>query len=254
MLPHRDRPSQNLSPSSRRCLVICVDDEPSILRALQRVLGNEPYDLLTLGDPEKVLFWMEKHPADVVLADEKMPGMRGTKLLEEVSRRSSQTACALLTAYPEPSLVARETAFPIRRLISKPWQDNLLRGDIQWLLRERGNPDGMRFVRDQLLRCAPNRKPGGPVGPVEVRIDLQASTSASVLEQLVPICIWAHHSKDRPVVILENLDRFTDSLSRLLKDLTRVVERIDARLDLQDSSGAVAAFLEASREGWRKHE
>lgn len=233
--------------AGRRAIVVCVDDEPAVLRAFERVLRNEPYELLTLGDPRKVLSWMDRQSADVVLSDERMPHMNGTALLGEVNQRSPQTHCALITAYPEPDLLARDTGFPIRRLIVKPWEDDDLRGAIRSLLVRAGDPGASGSLREELLQSHPEPKQGGPGHSVELRIDLEGMASDSFLEQLVPLCIWSHASKERPVLILENLGRYADSISGLLKNLARIVERIDARLYLRDESGSVATFLEASR-------
>jgi response regulator RpfG family c-di-GMP phosphodiesterase len=68
-----------------------------------------------------------------VLSDERMPAMNGTAFLEEVSRRSPRTNCALVTAYPE----SRTTTARILRLIGKPWDDQDLKEAIRDLLCER---------------------------------------------------------------------------------------------------------------------
>lgn len=219
--------------STSRGVVVCVDDDPAILRAYGRLLRNEPYDVLTFDDPRKALAWIERTPVDVVLSDERMPEMTGTEFLEEVSRRSPRTSGALITAFPEPGVVARRTSARIRRLIAKPWDDQDLKGTIRELLSRRPPQAEAGRIRSEA---------GGDT-PVEARIDLAGLTSSDVLEQVVPLCIWSHGSKQRPVVVLENLGLFRDPLPMLVRDLVRAVERIDARISLRDATGAVAACL-----------
>src|SRR5438128_5224187 len=83
-----------------RHVVLCVDDEPAILAALRRSLRNEPYELLTTDRPARALKWLESREISLVISDQRMPGMLGTELLEEVSQLSPSTARIILTAYP----------------------------------------------------------------------------------------------------------------------------------------------------------
>ena len=45
----------------------------------------------------------------------------------------------------------------------------------------------------------------------------------------------------------ENITKFADPLPALLGDLIRVVERLDARLSIRDTTGAVATLLAIRR-------
>jgi len=119
--------------SSSRAVVVCVDDDPAILRSYGRLLRNEPYDLIMFEDPEKALDRIARADVDLVLSDERMPRMNGTTLIEEVGRRSPRTCCALVTAYPE----CRTTSARILRLIGKPWDDQDLKEAIRDLLCDR---------------------------------------------------------------------------------------------------------------------
>ena len=127
--------------ATERHVVVCVDDEPAILSALRRSLRSEPYELLTTENPESALEWVDSRDVSLVITDQRMPGMVGTELLEEVLRRSPSTARILLTAYPgstasEPGL--REWT---ECMISKPWDEGMLRKTIRQLLGSR-DPDG----------------------------------------------------------------------------------------------------------------
>lgn len=109
-------------------VVVCVDDDPAILRCYGRIFRNEPFRLLTFDDPGKALAWIEQADVDLVLSDERMPGMTGTELLEEVGRRSPGTGRLLITACPAPGMGGAA------RVLSKPWDDQDLRGAIRHLL------------------------------------------------------------------------------------------------------------------------
>src|SRR5256884_9234882 len=56
--------------------------------------------LLTTESPEHALKWVGTREVSLVITDQLMPGMAGTELLEEVSKRSPSTARIILTAFP----------------------------------------------------------------------------------------------------------------------------------------------------------
>jgi response regulator RpfG family c-di-GMP phosphodiesterase len=120
-----------------RHVVVCVDDEPAILSALRRSLRAEPYELLTTGSPESVLKWVGTRDISLVITDQRMPGMEGTELLEEVSRRSPSTARILLTAYPGATISTPGLRHRTECMISKPWDNVMLRKTIRQVLGDR---------------------------------------------------------------------------------------------------------------------
>ncbi|MBV8878407.1 MAG: response regulator [Planctomycetaceae bacterium] len=120
----------------RHC-VVCVDDEPAILAALRRSLRLEPYDVLTTESPEDALRWISTRDVSLIITDQRMPGMQGTELLEEVSRSSPSTARIILTAYPGAAYSTPGLRRWLECMISKPWDSGMLRRTIRHLLWER---------------------------------------------------------------------------------------------------------------------
>ena len=66
-------------------IILFVDDEESVLKALQRVFRREGYHLLTAGSGPEALDILAQDKPDVVISDFRMPEMNGTELLREVS-------------------------------------------------------------------------------------------------------------------------------------------------------------------------
>lgn len=129
----------------RRCkrepVILCVDDDPGILSALRRSLRDEPYEVLTAAGSEEALGWLEELAVDLVLTDQRMPGMQGTELLEEVRKRYPGTARALLTAYRTPSTVRKGLESGTETFLYKPWSDEFLIETIRRMVGGR-DPDG----------------------------------------------------------------------------------------------------------------
>lgn len=117
--------------------VLVVDDDRGLLAAFQRLLQREPYDVLTTDRPGLVLEWLAGKDISLVIADQRMPEMMGNRFLEEVWRRSPTTVGIILTGYPDRTPAPPEGARGPRCVISKPWNEDLLKRTILKLLSER---------------------------------------------------------------------------------------------------------------------
>ena len=127
---------------SKDPVVLCVDDDPSTLSALRRVLRPEPYEVVTSATPEEALKRIETGTVELVISDHRMPGMSGADLLERVRRTSPGTIRVMLTGFPESGLVSYGLAHGIDWLITKPWSDAALRGALRQLLEAREDGAG----------------------------------------------------------------------------------------------------------------
>jgi DNA-binding NtrC family response regulator len=101
--------------------VLCVDDEPNILRALTRSLHGR-FELVTAVGPHAGLEALEREgPFTVVLSDMRMPGMDGVEFLTKVSQRWPQTVRMLLTGMGDTDAADRATREGvIYRTLAKP--------------------------------------------------------------------------------------------------------------------------------------
>lgn len=62
--------------------VLIIDDEPAVLRCLDRALRLRGYDVTTAPRADAALILMKKRHFDVILSDIDMPGMRGDQLVK----------------------------------------------------------------------------------------------------------------------------------------------------------------------------
>src|SRR6185436_2178060 len=86
--------------SARKEVILCVDDDPSVLSSLRRLLRGESYDLVTADNPQLAMEWIEKGGVSLVLIDQRMPGTSGSDFAERVQKVSPDTLRVMLTAYP----------------------------------------------------------------------------------------------------------------------------------------------------------
>jgi len=119
-------------------VVLFVDDEPEITEGLKRTLRKEPYDVITANSASAALELLEAYGVDVVISDEKMPGMTGTEFLAIVKNRYPETIRMVLTG--QASLEAAIRAINdgrIYRFLTKPCNDMDLAFTIQQALRQK---------------------------------------------------------------------------------------------------------------------
>jgi thioredoxin reductase (NADPH) len=114
----------------RRPALLVVDDEPPVLRAVQRDLRGrfgEQYRVLRAGsgaEAEDVMRELRKRgdPLALVLADQRMPGMTGVELLESARELYPKAKRALLTAYADTgAAIAAINQAQIDYYLQKPW-------------------------------------------------------------------------------------------------------------------------------------
>ncbi|HLY74899.1 MAG TPA: response regulator [Planctomycetota bacterium] len=234
-------------PGSRKPRVVCIDDDPEVLASLKRLFRREPYEFLLTEHPARVLEWICEQPVDLIIADQRMPEMDGVSLLEVVRDYSPDTACLILSGFPDTAVIVEESGLSIERLVSKPWDNEDLRESIHRLLDKRGsygNRDGQ--CRDTLSFTTPAPALEGiRQMPAWIRIDCSGKNARAVAAQVLAICEQAPTDGKRPKVVLENVRRLDDSLSRLLKGLARAVAWFHLPIDLRDESGCIGAFLDA---------
>ncbi len=77
--------------------ILLVDDEPRLLEGLKRALRKEPYTIVTAGSATAALHIMRGDVFDVVISDQDMPGLTGTKFLQIVHEEFPDTVRFMLT-------------------------------------------------------------------------------------------------------------------------------------------------------------
>ncbi|MGE4545427.1 MAG: response regulator [Pedobacter sp.] len=104
--------------------ILLVDDEVHVVKALQRALIEEDYEIITANSGEEALETLSRHAVKVIVCDERMPGMSGAELLSIVNTRHPQIVRILLTGYATlESAMKAVNEGEIWRFFTKPWSD-----------------------------------------------------------------------------------------------------------------------------------
>ncbi len=107
--------------------ILFVDDEPRITSALRATFRRD-FNVVVANSGAEALRILEKHQIDVLVSDERMPGMLGHELLSKVSRMYPQTMRILLTGFTDKrAIIDSINDGEIFRFVNKPWQNDEMR-------------------------------------------------------------------------------------------------------------------------------
>jgi len=107
--------------------ILFVDDEKRVLNAM-RGLFRRDYDLFLANAGADAIRIATENEIDVIVADQRMPGMTGIEVLGEIKKRSPRTVRILLTGYADPSAVEGSINIgEVFRFLSKPCPPKTLR-------------------------------------------------------------------------------------------------------------------------------
>jgi EAL domain-containing protein (putative c-di-GMP-specific phosphodiesterase class I)/CheY-like chemotaxis protein len=117
-------------PRPERTLLL-VDDEENILSSLRRLLRRDGYTILTATGGKAGLELMATHPVDVIVSDQRMPGMTGVEFLQKAKQMDPNSVRMVLSGYTDlQSVTDAINEGDIYKFLTKPWDDAMLRANI----------------------------------------------------------------------------------------------------------------------------
>ena len=151
--------------------ILLVDDEENILAALCRVLRREGYKILTARSGSEGLEQLRNHRVDVIVSDQRMPGMSGVEFLRQAKASYPETVRVVLSGYTElQSITDAINEGSIFKFLTKPWDDDLLVAKFAEAFRYKDLLDDNRRLTRELM--AANEKLHALLEEKEHRLEL----------------------------------------------------------------------------------
>jgi len=79
--------------------ILAVDDQQPLLDLLREALQRESYQVFCAASAEEALTILSRQQIDLIISDEKMPGMSGTELLTIVRKKYPEIIRIILTGH-----------------------------------------------------------------------------------------------------------------------------------------------------------
>jgi FixJ family two-component response regulator len=115
---------------SRRRIAV-VDDDPSVCKALARLLRASDLDADAYGSAQQFLESLQTSVPDCLVLDLQMPEMNGLALQRELGRAGIRLPIVVITGHDEPGMQARCMAAGAAAYLRKPLQEKTLLAAIE---------------------------------------------------------------------------------------------------------------------------
>lgn len=80
--------------------MLIIDDEEIVLNSCRKIFSAEGFNVVITSSPEEGLRLASDAAYDVILCDWKMPGFDGLDVVEELHRRSPESAVVMISGFP----------------------------------------------------------------------------------------------------------------------------------------------------------
>ncbi|TVR70971.1 MAG: hybrid sensor histidine kinase/response regulator [Marinilabiliales bacterium] len=122
--------------------VLVVDDEPGICSGITRILSRYSvgfpfmdediaFEVLETHTGEEAIGIIEKKVPDIILLDNKLPGIQGIEVLEHINKKNLDTIVLMITSYASLELAVKATNQGAHDFIPKPFTPQELKSAIE---------------------------------------------------------------------------------------------------------------------------
>ncbi|HUW05966.1 MAG TPA: ATP-binding protein [Williamwhitmania sp.] len=122
--------------------VLVVDDEPGIRSGINRILGkftvsfpfledDIAFDLIEASTGEEAMDVVKSQPVDIVLLDNKLPGIQGVEVLDYIKSNCPDTLVVMITSYASLELAVNATNKGAYDFVPKPFTPQELKSSME---------------------------------------------------------------------------------------------------------------------------
>mgnify|MGYP003390078352 CR=1 FL=1 len=190
-----DNPASSVEQPS--AVLLFVDDEPNVLKALRRLFHSEHYVIHLAAGGAEGLEILRSHAVDLIISDMRMPEMNGAEFLAHALEQWPETVRILLTGYADiQSTIDAVNKGRIFSYCNKPWNDE----ELKLLVRNALEQKRLREERDSL--------------------------SSVIRQQNDQLILLNEHLEERVKQRTEQLDQANSSLKKQYTDSIKAFSRI----------------------------
>ncbi|MDE5422552.1 sigma-54 dependent transcriptional regulator [Ancylomarina sp. DW003] len=213
--------------------ILVVDDQKSVLVALQLLLQDEFEEVIILSNPNSLLTTLERHTIDVVILDMNFSagvntGNEGIFWLNKILEQDPELSIILLTAYGDVELAVKAIKMGAVDFVLKPWDNRKLITTIKTAMQLRHSKQQVAKLEgeNRSLTQVLNQSETQMIGRSKVMLDLNriiqkvAVTDVNVLilgengtgKELIAREIHAQSARRDAVLINVDMGAVSESL------------------------------------------
>jgi len=122
--------------------VLVVDDEPGIRSGISRILSNFTvsfpfmdadieFNIIEVGSGEEAIDAINTKQIEIVLLDNKLPGIQGTDVLEFINKNKPEIIVMMITSFASLELAVKATSQGAYDFIPKPFTPQELKSSLE---------------------------------------------------------------------------------------------------------------------------
>ena len=102
--------------------MLVIDDEEIVLKSCRKIFEAEGFAVVTTANPQEGLKLVSESHFDVILVDWMMPGFDGMDVVEEIDKRSPNSAVVMISGYPSVGRATEAMKRGAMDYVSKPFR------------------------------------------------------------------------------------------------------------------------------------
>ncbi len=134
--------------------ILVADDDVAFLRSTIRLLCEEGYECEGAGTADEAIERIQQAPYDLLIADIKMPGNNGLRLVREAQARAAGMFVILITGYPSLDSAIEAVELPVLAYLTKPVKFDVLLQYVATAMKARGPARALAQLSADLRTCS----------------------------------------------------------------------------------------------------
>ncbi len=190
---------------SDKARILFVDDEKRVLNAMRGLFRRE-FELFLTTDGAEAVKIAERESIDVLVADQRMPGMTGVEVLGQVKSVSPHTVRILLTGYADLDAIEGSINIgEVFRFLSKPCPPALLRETLAQAVSTARASAAAATAAAKATPIPPLSEPAQATETTKTTEAAKATedTGATTTSQIIPFPAPAEKAAEKPAAAAE---------------------------------------------------
>jgi len=247
----RQLPAHLLRLQKPQRTLLLVDDEVNVVASLKRLFRRDGHIILTANSGQEGLEVLSEHKVDVIVSDQRMPGMTGVEFLRAAKVLYPDTIRIVLSGYTElQSVTDAINEGAVYRFLTKPWEDEQLREHVKKAfefkeLQEENQQLDIRIRSTNQELVAVNRQLNAVLQKAQNQIERSNTSLAIVREALqhLPVAVLAVDDEGLIAFLNDATQRLLAGAGPLLGDELTVALPTIADLVAATGEGAVSELV-----------